>query len=101
MVTPLEHIELLKSRFTPTKAAEYLKLTYKTLAQYRYWGTGPHYEKLGKRIVYYQKDLDQWLWEQRVGGKQVKALRGKEAIWPINRIACIYPEIFPNNLFCK
>ena len=45
---------------TTKEAAEYLKLSEKTLASYRSKGTGVPFIKRGK-VFYYKSDLDAWL----------------------------------------
>lgn len=47
-------------RMDTTNAARYLGLTVKTLAQWRWAGTGPAFCKPG-RVWYYQADLDAWI----------------------------------------
>lgn len=42
-------------------AARYVGLSQSTLAKLRLTGNGPTYCKLGRRVVYRQKDLDDWL----------------------------------------
>jgi predicted DNA-binding transcriptional regulator AlpA len=43
------------------EAAEVLGLAKSTLAKLRLRGNGPVYCKLGRRVVYRQKDLETWL----------------------------------------
>jgi hypothetical protein len=42
-------------------AARYLHLARQTLAKMRVSGTGPFYYKVGRRVLYDQVDLDEWL----------------------------------------
>lgn len=47
---------------TPEVAADYLQVTVKTLANWRYLGIGPKYRKVGQRCVRYRlADLDEFL----------------------------------------
>jgi predicted DNA-binding transcriptional regulator AlpA len=46
---------------TQTEAAEYLRLSPRSLERWRVEGIGPRYSKLGKRIVYLARDLEQWV----------------------------------------
>lgn len=49
-------------RWLPTEAAAaYLGLSVPTLHTYRWSGTGPVSRKIGKRVVYAQADLDDWV----------------------------------------
>lgn len=41
-------------------AATYLGLSPRTLEKHRTYGTGPHYRKLGGRVVYAIDDLQGW-----------------------------------------
>jgi hypothetical protein len=45
-------------------AAAYLRLSYRTLQNWRVRGGGPRYVKLGDRVLYAQGDLDAWVDEQ-------------------------------------
>ncbi len=51
--------------FQPLKntpqAAEQVKLSPRTLEDYRTKGGGPKYRRLGKRILYRPEDLDEWV----------------------------------------
>ncbi|MGC4252648.1 MAG: helix-turn-helix domain-containing protein [Sphingobium sp.] len=48
--------------FTPDDAAAYVRLTVRGLEDMRAKGTGPHYHKVGERVVrYHVRDLDAWL----------------------------------------
>lgn len=42
------------------EAARYLSLGRSTLAKHRCYGTGPVYQKLGRRVIYRASDLDAW-----------------------------------------
>jgi predicted DNA-binding transcriptional regulator AlpA len=50
---------------TAGQAAKVLGLAPSTLAKLRLFGNGPTYCKLGRRVVYRQKDLEDWL-ESRI-----------------------------------
>lgn len=53
------------------KAAPYVGVSQKTMANWRALGEGPPYVRLGKagaRIVYRVADLDQYLAERVIGG---------------------------------
>ena len=43
------------------KAAEYLCVSVGTLQQWRSAGRGPSYRKLGKRVLYAQRDLEEYV----------------------------------------
>ena len=47
------------------KAAIYVGLSPRTLERYRVTGQGPTYLKNGRRVLYRQADLDQWLENNR------------------------------------
>lgn len=49
------------------ETAVYLKIGKKTLENWRSLGEGPPYLKLGGRVRYDPRDLDQWLKKQTVG----------------------------------
>lgn len=53
-------------RITARDAANYLGLSYKTLACQRSNGDGPPYIKLGKAVFYRKHDLDEWTASCRV-----------------------------------
>jgi hypothetical protein len=47
---------------TPERLAERLDgITEKTLADWRYKGTGPRFFRAGKRVFYREGDVDAWL----------------------------------------
>ena len=50
---------------TNSQAAEFLKLSPKTLDRYRTTGEGPRFRKFGRRVVYATADLEAWA-NQRV-----------------------------------
>lgn len=46
---------------TVNEASDYLRLSIPTLNQYRVNGSGPPYQKIGPRRVFYDReDLDAW-----------------------------------------
>lgn len=50
----------LPTYLTPKEAAQYLRLSHRTLEKHRSDGSGPRYRKLGKIILYTVPDLDYW-----------------------------------------
>lgn len=64
MITPSDYIASLKNRLTSKQASEYIGLSRKTLAQYRYKKIGPRYNKVFGRIYYTEQDIDDWLEEK-------------------------------------
>jgi len=48
-------------RMDSENAAKYLEISEKTLAIYRCNGTSPKFIKRGRRVFYFQSDLDEWL----------------------------------------
>jgi hypothetical protein len=60
-----ETVKILPNgRLRAKEAAKYLGLSEKTLASYRYYGTGPAFIKQGG-IFYRKEDLDNWLNEAK------------------------------------
>lgn len=45
---------------TPDQAAQFLKLSPKTLEKYRREGGGPRFRKHGSRVLYAISDLEAW-----------------------------------------
>lgn len=45
----------------PREAAEYLRVSERTLIRWRNGRTGPPYTKVGHKVVYRSSDLDSWL----------------------------------------
>lgn len=43
------------------EAADYVRLSPRTLQRHRQQGTGPLFTKAGHRVLYRQSDLDDWL----------------------------------------
>ena len=50
---------------TPREAADYLRVSERTLIRWRNARTGPPYTKVGHKVVYRDRDLDRWLDGQR------------------------------------
>lgn len=46
--------------FTNAEAAEYLRLSPRTLEKHRVLGTGPRFRKFGRRVLYAVTDLETW-----------------------------------------
>jgi excisionase family DNA binding protein len=46
---------------TQSETAELLRLSERTLERWRVVGGGPVFCKLGKRVLYRQADLEQWI----------------------------------------
>ena len=42
------------------EAAEYLRISHRTLEKKRADGTGPQYKKLGRRVVYEREEVAEW-----------------------------------------
>jgi predicted DNA-binding transcriptional regulator AlpA len=55
----------LPRRFKTKAAATYCGVAEQTFNRWRGEGRGPHFIKLGSRVVYDQSDLDAWLAENR------------------------------------
>jgi len=51
-----------EQKFDQTEAARYLgAINPRTLENWRVYGRGPRYLKVGDRVVYRRRDLDAWL----------------------------------------
>ncbi len=50
---------------TTEEAANYLRLSPRTLEKMRVTGEGPPFRKLGRRVLYVKSDLDAWAEAQR------------------------------------
>ena len=46
---------------TTAEAATFVRLSRRTLEDYRTKGTGPTYRRLGKKIYYRPEDLNNWI----------------------------------------
>lgn len=46
---------------TPAEVADYLRTTQQQLARMRYRGTGPHFVKLGSRVLYRWTDVQAYI----------------------------------------
>ncbi|MBW7836529.1 MAG: helix-turn-helix domain-containing protein [Sphingomonadales bacterium] len=54
-------VEKLHNHFLTTiEAANYLRLSPRTLEKMRVTGEGPQFRKLGRRVLYTKGDLDAW-----------------------------------------
>ncbi len=47
------------------EAAAFLRISPRTLVSWRSRGMGPTYVKVGRRVVYLQRDIVAWLYQQR------------------------------------
>ena len=47
------------------EAAAFLRISPRTLGSWRSRGMGPTYVKVGRRVVYLQRDIVAWLYQQR------------------------------------
>ena len=59
----------MSTQFAPKderEAANYLRLSPRTLQKWRRLNTGPTYSRQGSSVVYLTPDLDQWLLANRV-----------------------------------
>ncbi len=45
---------------TQSEAAEFLRLSPRTLERHRLAGTGPRFVKAGRRVLYRHDELDRW-----------------------------------------
>ncbi|MDB5470140.1 MAG: hypothetical protein JWR84_1700 [Caulobacter sp.] len=55
----------INQRLSVEAAAAYVGLSASTLNKLRVFGGGPAFLKLGRRVVYDVRDLDQWLSDRR------------------------------------
>lgn len=55
----------INQRMAVEAAAAYVGLSASTLNKLRVFGGGPAFIKLGRRVVYDARDLDQWLSDRR------------------------------------
>lgn len=53
-------LDLLRKGMREKEAADYLGLSVKTLQAWRFEGRGPAYCRLGKAIVYWPSELDEF-----------------------------------------
>ena len=54
--------------FTEIEAAEYLRVSPRTLQGWRLEKRGPAFVRLGRKVLYLQSDLDDFLLKNRNGG---------------------------------
>ena len=59
------HKNEFRKMLSAPEAAAYCGSSASTFAKLRLYGGGPHYVKLGRRVVYNPADLDQWLASHR------------------------------------
>src|SRR5207249_3070980 len=52
----------------PSEVAAFLKIPPKTLAQWRYLGTGPRWSKVGRHVRYRWTDVEEWFNAQARSG---------------------------------
>lgn len=52
--------EARSSFYSNDEAADFLRLSPRTLEKYRVRGGGPPFRKLGRRVVYARADLEDW-----------------------------------------
>lgn len=46
--------------FTQSEAADFLRLSERTLERWRVEGMGPSFRRFGRRVVYAKADLERW-----------------------------------------
>jgi len=54
------------AKLTRREAADYIGVRYPTLCTWATTGGGPPFLKVGAKVVYLQRDLDEWLASRRV-----------------------------------
>jgi predicted site-specific integrase-resolvase len=59
-------MDLKRMYITPAQVADAYQIPYSTLAEWRYKGVGPHYHKLGSKILYEIKAVDEFMEQNRV-----------------------------------
>lgn len=52
---------MIKKLMTPNETAEVIRLSTATLAKLRVIGGGPRFAKVGSRIFYEERDVDEWI----------------------------------------
>jgi predicted DNA-binding transcriptional regulator AlpA len=70
------------------EAARFVGLAIRTLEKHRTYGTGPHYSKLGGRVVYRLEDLQAWV---DLGRKASTSDPGVGTVLPARR----HPNLIP------
>lgn len=65
-LSPIEIEIYPDGRMDSNNAAKYLGISEKTLATYPCKGTSPKFIKKGRRVFYFQSDLDEWLNESEL-----------------------------------
>jgi hypothetical protein len=64
--------------YTQRQAADYLRLSPRTLERYRCYGGGPRFCKLGRRTMYRESDLRSWV-DARVFSNTAEAQQSQVA----------------------
>lgn len=54
------------TNLTTNEAAEYLRVSARTMIRWRNERIGPPWTKIGHRVVYRRSDLEQWLSANRI-----------------------------------
>ena len=60
---------------TNDEAAEYLRLSPRTLEKQRVIGGGPKFRKFGRRVMYAVSDLNAWAYQRAYSGERDHAFR--------------------------
>ncbi len=68
------------------EAAHFLGLSGRTLEKHRTYGTGPHYSKIGGRVVYAVNDLQVWVTR---GEKTSTSDETEDRVLPAKRHAAV------------
>lgn len=50
--------------YTPSQAAEHLHISEMTLRKWRWEGKGPHFIKMGRKVLYRQSDMVAYIEKQ-------------------------------------
>lgn len=58
----------------PLEVAEHLGVPQKTLAQWRWLGTGPRWSKVGRHVRYRWEDIEAWIDENASTGNTVRTV---------------------------
>ena len=57
----LDRSESVDELLNQEEAAHFLRLSPRTLEDFRHRKTGPPFSRLGKRVIYHRDDLRQWV----------------------------------------
>jgi excisionase family DNA binding protein len=71
--------EAMRALLTPEELAELLSVPTRTLDQWRYYGRGPQFIKIGRHCRYRPEAIDAWLAAQSRGGAEAVSHRGAVA----------------------